>query len=125
MVTSRVETRCSHFGSGTRGSVLRPVRGTRSMARARPQRDGHCEVWWAGPELARPAHLALLNAGELDRRERLRRPVDRARFTVGAALLRLVVSRYTGDDPTAVTVDRTCADCGEMHGKPRVPRSGL
>ena len=65
---------------------------------------GDCEVWWAGPELARPAHLALLDATELDPRERLRDPEDRSRFTVAAALLRLVVSRHTGDDPAAVTV---------------------
>ena len=94
-----------------------------SHAAATPH--GHCEVWWAGPELARAAHLALLDATELDRRERLRDPDDRARFTVAAALLRLVVSRHTGDDPAAVTVDRTCDDCGRMHGKPRVPGSGL
>jgi 4'-phosphopantetheinyl transferase len=95
------------------------------MTQPTPQPYGQCEVWWAGPEAARPAHLALLDATELDRRERLRDPVDRARFTVAAALLRLVVSRHTGDDPTAVTVDRTCDDCGQMHGKPRVRGSGL
>jgi 4'-phosphopantetheinyl transferase len=84
-----------------------------------------CEVWWAGPASARPAHLALLDATELDRRTRLRRPIDRARFTVAAALLRLVVSRHTGIDPASVTIDRTCHSCGRMHGKPNVPGTGL
>jgi 4'-phosphopantetheinyl transferase len=92
---------------------------------ARPLLPAECEIWWAGPELARPAHLALLSATELERHDRLRRPADRARFTAAAALLRLVVSRHTGQDPAEVVVDRTCPDCEQMHGKPRLPGSRL
>ena len=77
------------------------------------------EVWWAPAALRRPASLALLNAAERRRRDAIRRPLDRNRFTVGAALLRLVVGRQAGLDPTAVTVDRACDTCGEQHGKPR------
>src|SRR4051794_29034569 len=81
----------------------------------RPLLTGECEVWWASPEGVRPAHLALLSVTEQDRYDRLRRPADRARFAVAAALLRLVAARHTGQDPAAVTVDRSCSQCGRMH----------
>jgi 4'-phosphopantetheinyl transferase len=62
---------------------------------------------------------------ERDRREQLRRPIDQDRFTVAAALLRLVLAGHTGTDPSRLTIDRSCADCGRMHGKPALPGSGL
>lgn len=93
--------------------------------RERALLSGEYEVWWARPQAARPAHLALLDAVERERHERLRRPADRARFTVAAALLRLVVAMHTGQDPAAVVVDRRCSACDRMHGKPRLPGTGL
>jgi 4'-phosphopantetheinyl transferase len=77
-------------------------------------------VWFADLASVRPAHLRLLNDVEQERRGRYRQEADRARFTVGAALLRLVVADELGVGPTDVRVDRTCARCGEPHGKPRV-----
>ncbi len=78
------------------------------------------EVWWAGPDQARTGHLALLDEVESARRERLRQPADRDRFTVAAALLRLVCARLTGLDPARVPVDRSCTRCGRPHGRPRI-----
>jgi len=77
-----------------------------------------CQVWWATPALARRCHASLLDAGERARLERLVRPGDRERFTVGCALLRIVIGRLTGTPPDAVCLDRTCPDCSERHGKP-------
>jgi 4'-phosphopantetheinyl transferase len=78
------------------------------------------DVWWADMAWARPDHLALLDPAEQGRHEALRRPADRDRFTVAAALLRLVGARATGLAPRAVPVDRSCAQCGKPHGKPRI-----
>jgi 4'-phosphopantetheinyl transferase len=58
---------------------------------------------------------------ERARREALRRPADRDRFTVAAALLRLVAARWTGLAPERVPVERTCDRCGKPHGRPRIP----
>jgi 4'-phosphopantetheinyl transferase len=77
-------------------------------------------VWWAGPSQATGAHLRLLNPAELARREALRQAADRDRFTVAAALLRLVAGRLTGLAPDRVPVERTCDRCGRPHGKPRI-----
>ncbi|MBB5873468.1 4'-phosphopantetheinyl transferase [Allocatelliglobosispora scoriae] len=79
-----------------------------------------CQVWTASAGAARSAHLALLDEVELERRARYRRDEDRDRFTVAAALLRLVVAGETGLDPAAVRVDRTCPGCAAQHGKPQI-----
>lgn len=82
-------------------------------------RPAHCHVWWATPSLARDWHVRLLSPGEHDRRARLRQAADRDRFTVGCALLRIVVGRATGVSPAALELDRSCPDCARPHGKPR------
>ncbi|GIH14418.1 4'-phosphopantetheinyl transferase family protein [Rugosimonospora africana] len=79
-----------------------------------------CEMWFADIASVRPAHLALLNDVEQRRRERYLKEADRARFTAGVALTRLVVAQQTGTVPDRVRVDRTCPRCSEPHGKPRI-----
>jgi 4'-phosphopantetheinyl transferase len=86
---------------------------------------GVCEVWWAAPDLTRPAHLDLLDPAERGRREALRRDADRDRFTVGAAVLRLVAGEYLGVPAAEVVVDRACGTCGRPHGRPRIAGSDL
>lgn len=90
-----------------------------------PLAGNQCQVWWARPGDAREAHLALLDPVERERRAAFHRQVDRDRFTVGAALLRLVVAGHAGADPAALAVDRSCAHCGRPHGKPDAPGTGL
>lgn len=89
------------------------------------ERTAVCEVWWAAPDQQRPHHLLLLTEAERQRRERLRREEDRARFTVATALLRLAVGRILGTPPDRVAVERTCPTCGEPHGRPRLPGGEL
>jgi len=84
-----------------------------------------CTVWLADTRQARPGHAALLDDRERGRRAALRHPVDRARFTLAAALLRLAVAGAVGGSPGAVRVERTCPDCGAPHGRPRLPGTGL
>ena len=84
-----------------------------------------CEVWWATPDLARQPHLDLLDDAERGRREALRRDADRDRFTIGAALLRLVVGAVLGVAAASVPVVRDCAGCGRPHGRPRIDGSDL
>jgi 4'-phosphopantetheinyl transferase len=87
--------------------------------------DGSCLVWWADVADHRAGHESLLSATEVERAGRLRRAEDRVRQMLGAVLLRLAVSAATGTPPAGVTVDRTCPRCGEPHGRPALPGTGL
>ncbi|MET8832464.1 hypothetical protein ABZV78_00905 [Micromonospora sp. NPDC004540] len=74
------------------------------------------------------AHVGLLKV--LDDRERQRLDsivpeADRARFLLGAALLRTVAGSMLDLPADAVTVDRTCSQCGRWHGRPRLPGTVL
>ena len=80
-----------------------------------------CDVYWAQLSWLAPAHVSLLSAAELDRRARFHRREDRDRFTLAAALLRVVLAERFESAPTEIQVDRTCDRCGEQHGRPRVP----
>ena len=84
-----------------------------------------CVVWLAEVGMERPAHSAILNAAEMARRNTFMQEIDRSRFTLAAALLRLSVARQTGLHPIDVPVDRTCERCGKPHGSPRLPGTGL
>lgn len=77
-------------------------------------------VWVADISLLRPCHTLLLDETENARRSAYRRADDRARFTVAAALLRLVLAAELRICAAAVPIDRTCTDCGRPHGKPRI-----
>ncbi|HEY8473670.1 MAG TPA: 4'-phosphopantetheinyl transferase superfamily protein [Natronosporangium sp.] len=84
------------------------------------------EVWWGRPSAELPWHAELLDAVERERRSSFRRAEDQARFTVATAVLKLVAARRLGADPGALTIDRTCDDCGRPHGRPRLlPDTGL
>lgn len=96
-----------------------------------PERVVPCRVWIAdlgdrvGDPVPRPDHVDLLDQAERARLEKLWRPEDRARFVTAAALLRLVVSAELNTRPEDVTIERSCARCGQPHGKPRIPGSDL
>jgi 4'-phosphopantetheinyl transferase len=79
-----------------------------------------CEVWVADLAMHRPAHDDLLDGVEQIRADAFVRPVDRTRFTLGAALLKLAIVRSTDRLPSSVNVDRRCDTCGGPHGRPRV-----
>ncbi|MGH3682208.1 MAG: 4'-phosphopantetheinyl transferase family protein, partial [Natronosporangium sp.] len=83
------------------------------------------EVWWGRPSQQQPWHLELLDATERQRRAAFRRPADQARFTVATAVLKLAAGQRLGLAAAAVAVDRTCADCGRPHGRPRLPGQDL
>ncbi len=83
-----------------------------------------CDVWWGEVAAYAPWHDALLSPAERGRRDRYAFEADRARFAVGAALLRLVAGRMLGVAPERVEVDRRCQACGQPHGKPRVGGAG-
>ncbi|WP_211770268.1 4'-phosphopantetheinyl transferase family protein [Kutzneria sp. CA-103260] len=89
---------------------------------ADPLLDGECRVWWARPDQA-PDDLLLAVVPEAEQRRaaRYRQRLDRLRSLTGAWLLRTAVAALTGERPSDVLVDRTCADCGQQHGRPRLP----
>jgi 4'-phosphopantetheinyl transferase len=84
-----------------------------------------CVVWLARLEMLRGAHVELLDGSELRRRSRYAREPDRVRFTLGGVLLRLAAAKELSVAPADVPVDRTCSQCGEPHGKPRLPGTTL
>jgi hypothetical protein len=69
-----------------------------------------CDVWWAEPALVRGSHIELLSAAEGDRHQALLQEADRVRFTVAAALPRLVASAHTGRPAADVVIDRAVPD---------------
>jgi 4'-phosphopantetheinyl transferase len=83
-------------------------------------RPGHCHVWWARPRDAHVRLRTLLDATERERLSTMRREIDRNRFTVGCALVRLALAAYLSQPPARIGISRTCADCGKPHGKPHL-----
>lgn len=82
------------------------------------------EIWWSSLAAADRGLLSLLDSVERARVESLQRPADRGRSLLGAALLRVAVGAHLGVGPGAVVVDRTCTECGQPHGAPRILRPG-
>lgn len=82
-------------------------------------------VWVATLGQADLALRSWLDEREPDRFLRYHADADRARFLLGAALLRSAVSSELGTSPRDVPVDRTCATCGRWHGRPVVTGSPL
>jgi 4'-phosphopantetheinyl transferase len=86
--------------------------------------DGTADVWWARRTDAAERLAGLLDQAERRRWHAYRRPEDRERFLVGCALAKAALARYTGRSPADVRFDRTCATCGEPHGKPAIAGGG-
>ncbi|MFC4121832.1 4'-phosphopantetheinyl transferase family protein [Nonomuraea zeae] len=84
-----------------------------------------CEIWWARPSDQHAGLLSLLEDVELQRRSGYRRPEDRARFTVGAALMRLAAARTLSCSPGELRFNRDCPDCHLPHGRPRLRQHDL
>lgn len=81
---------------------------------------GQVLVWWAPLDALRAIHLSLLDDAE---HERLRSFKDRdsgRRFALGAALLRLAVSRLTDVPPRSVSIDRSGNGRPVVAGGPHV-----
>lgn len=78
-------------------------------------------VWWAFRSSATPALLSLLNPTERARHARYLREEDRARFLMGVVTTRLALAELLGTAPEHVPLTRTCPDCDEPHGPPRLP----
>lgn len=83
--------------------------------------DRSCQVWWARVTDVEPRHAELLSEVEKVRSRAYREADDRARFILGCALSRLVLSALLRIPPREVPLDRTCPRCGRPHGKPRLP----
>ena len=79
------------------------------------------QIWWASRGDFRDELTGLLDETERARFAAYRRVEDQQRFAVGCALAKTVVARALGTTPAVVMLDRTCAECGGSHGKPRVP----
>jgi 4'-phosphopantetheinyl transferase len=82
-------------------------------------------VWTATLVAADPGLRRWLDDRERDRLSRYESQADRARFLLGAAMLRSAVGLELGVRPQDVEVDRACPSCGRWHGRPRVPDSPL
>lgn len=78
------------------------------------------DIRWSSLDAAHIGLRSVLDAAERARVDALQRPADRGRTLLGAALLRTVVGERLGVAPAAVRIDRTCDECGEQHGAPRI-----
>jgi 4'-phosphopantetheinyl transferase len=83
------------------------------------------EVWWASRADYRDELTGLFDETERERFAAYRRAADQQRFAVGSALAKSAVARRLGTSPSVVKFDRSCAECGRMHGKPRVAGTEL
>lgn len=84
-----------------------------------------CIVYLAGLRQLEPRHSEWLDQAETLRRSRFRSADDRDRFTLAAAMLRAIAAQEPGRRPADVVVDRRCPECGEPHGRPRLPGGRL
>ena len=75
------------------------------------------EVWWARVRDARPDLTTELSAVEKDRLAAYARDEDKARFLLGAAVIRRVLGQRMEMSPATVQLDRSCPDCDRPHGK--------
>jgi 4'-phosphopantetheinyl transferase len=91
------------------------IAGRRTVSRVLP-----CQVWIADLADYRAELRGLLDEAELARRQRYQQSADRRRFTMAAALLRVVAGRQLGRPARQVVIDRACPDCDRQHGKPRL-----
>ncbi|HEX8498222.1 MAG TPA: hypothetical protein VF661_13575 [Actinomycetales bacterium] len=89
----------------------------RAQAEALARRGGEVGVVLARVGAADPVH-GDLDADELARLHRLRRPADRQRFAVAHTLLRSVAGAATGRPASEVRWLTRCAVCGGPHGRP-------
>ncbi|WP_158624304.1 4'-phosphopantetheinyl transferase superfamily protein [Micromonospora sp. HM5-17] len=86
-----------------------------------PHAEFGCDVWWGSTDLLRPHHLDLLDETERARYAGYRRGDDRDRFVLGVVLLRTAAAAVLDATPREVRIDRACRQCGQPHGKPRIP----
>ncbi|GAA1598928.1 4'-phosphopantetheinyl transferase superfamily protein [Kribbella sancticallisti] len=75
------------------------------------------EIWWARVRDARPELAADLDDAEKSRLAAYARDEDKARFLLGAAMIRRVLGQRFIKAPAAVKLDRSCPDCSRPHGK--------
>lgn len=87
--------------------------------------SGRCDIWWARASDADLVDYDDLSDLERAREARFRTDADRARFVVGAMLLRITLARTVGASVRGLTVDRKCPHCGDQHWKPTVPGSNV
>jgi 4'-phosphopantetheinyl transferase len=80
---------------------------------------GVCHLWSA-PTPGAAGHQGLLNPDERDAAERFRLDSAKDAFVASRVAQRLVLGRYLGCPPAAVTIARDCRHCGKGHGKPYV-----
>lgn len=84
-----------------------------------------CEIYVGSLALLRGAHKRLLSRQEREREAAFRRRRDRERFVLATAILRLAAAAWLGVPAARLEVDRACDRCGEWHGRPRLPGTGL
>ncbi len=82
---------------------------------------GQCKVWWARPT-GDSRLLARLSRTERDRWAAFREKGDGHRYLAAHALLRTLVSGWTGEIAASLELSPHCVRCGGSdHGPPRLP----
>jgi 4'-phosphopantetheinyl transferase len=79
------------------------------------------QVRFASPITEFAPWLSWLDAEEVARFERFRVPHAKSAFLTARVLAKTVLGAALEVDPTGLSFDRTCAHCGQYHGKPTLP----
>jgi 4'-phosphopantetheinyl transferase len=75
---------------------------------------------WSAPTAGAAADQALLTLDERQAAERFRVDAAKDAFVASRVAQRLILGRYLGCPPDAVTIARDCRHCGKGHGRPYV-----
>jgi 4'-phosphopantetheinyl transferase len=105
--------------------AARPNPAAPARARLAPPPPGQCLLWLA-PARPRPGWAGLLSPAERHRADGLAGSPARDAFITSRAMQRLAGSRYAGQAPAEVIIDRDCPHCqvpgqpAARHGRPRL-----
>jgi 4'-phosphopantetheinyl transferase len=83
------------------------------------------EVWWGRIGQARDEFADELDPIDRERLHAYKRDEPKARFLLGATIVRRVLAARLSLPPAKILLDRTCPHCGMPHGKVRVDGAEL
>lgn len=80
-----------------------------------------CRVWWTHAKQVQLRELTpLLDAHELTSLNQYQLPERREQFAIRAALARAALAMVLDCAAGQIVLDRTCIECGQPHGRPRL-----
>lgn len=79
------------------------------------------DLWFLSLSELRSESETWLDPAEVHRAASYRQLADRQRFVLGVAITRATAAARLSCHPSEVRIDRSCQNCGQPHGWPRLP----